>query len=835
MARLIDLSAQERPTPRVGGGARIQPAPVSDAVGRGLQELGRGIELGAEEAYGIQKAEQDRIAREAKVEEERINTLRAEEAFTQLRNRQLDLSVGEQNGFTKIRGAQAVSRPLLKEWGKRFDDAQTEIAGSLANDAQRVKFRQRAGVARLQFDEEILRHLAKEGDTYAKEVFDGTINTEQRNAVARWDSPNDVELSLDRIRAAVQDRAERYNWPTEYRDAVLREEQGKVHAAVIEQAIATGNYRYGQKWYEANRQNIDLATAKQLERAVEDGTQKELTATYNAQYLQTENERRGLEALRRTVLEDKSLGEDRRNILVGRIQNRVSVLEHRAEVAEAKRLRVIERGLSELNASTLAGFEPTQAQFAPLMNAAKGTELESDVRRAIGLANATRSFRNATPLNQEQLLASAEARLRTEPDKVDRRLLGAWRQIYESQRRQVTEAPVSFAVQQGIVEAPRPLDLSNPIGAGSALAERFAIARGISSRYQAPFKPLTPEEVTLLKTTLAGASVEQKRNYFAGLAQATGNDMQGYRAIMAQIAPDDPVTAIAGVMAARGHQTDVPGGQRGAFVSDLMLQGQRILQPPRKEDGQPAGGKLLPMPSEKDMQVAFDNTVRDAFAGMPQARSDHYQAARAIYAKLASDAGDKDTSVLDSDRWEQSIKLATGGIEKWNGKRIVMPWGFTSGQFKDGLYRRIDDLVASGALPKEMTAGKLRDMPLEAIGDGRYVFRAGDGVLAARPSYNKAIIENPDGSISTERTITVEADGKHFLVPTIVAGKEVSQDQAVKLWQEGKNKAVGEFATAQEAERAATARSEAIGRALQPRPIIIDFNQSPAFRSSGQR
>lgn len=711
MAKLIDPAAQERPVVRQLGGTAQMRQPVLGSPARGMAQAGANLVEGGDELYRAQK-----------VEEDRINTLRAEDAFTKLRERQLDLSVGEETGFSRLKGAEAVTRPVRQEWGKRFEDAETEIAGTLSNDTQRQKFKQRAGVSRLQFEEEMLRHLAKEGDSYAKEVYDGTLATEQRNAVARWDSPNDIGSSIERIRAAVDERAERYGWANEYRDATLRLEQGKVHAAVVQQALATGNYKYAQSWYEEHREDIDLGTAKQLAKAVEDGAQKEKQAFYNADYLANEDNRGALENLRKRVLEDSELGADRQNILVGRIQNRQAVLDHRARAAEDKRLRRIERGLADLNASTLAGFEPTAEQFSTVMESAKGTELEPEVRQAIKLAGATRAFRNAPPLQQEQLLAEAERGVRTEPTKFDRNVVGAWRTIYDAQRRQVKESPVTFMVQQGFVDPPMPLDLANPAGAGEALAEQLSIARDASVRYQVPIKPLTTEQVGLLRAVLQGASVDQKRNYFAGLVQGTAGDTQGYMAIMAQLAPDEPVTAIAGSLAARGRTAE----------SDLMLRGQAILAPSKKADGKPDGGSLYPMPPETDMRMSFDNYVREAFSGKAESRSAHYQAAKAIYAALSVDEGDRDTKVLQGDRWERAMTLAIGPIEKYQGRRIVMPAGYEYSQFRDGLRQRIDQVVEAKQIDPSWTTDRLRDLPLENVGDGRYVLRAGDGYVVEK-------------------------------------------------------------------------------------------------------
>lgn len=78
----------------------------------------------------------------------------------------------------------------------------------------------------------------------------------------------------------------------------------------------------------------------------------------------------------------------------------------------------------------------------------------------------------------------------------------------------------------------------------------------------------------------------------------------------------------------------------------------------------------------------------------------------------------------------------------------------------------------------------------------------------------KPRINNADGSVSTERTIGIEVDGKHYLIPTIVNGKQLSEDQAVAAWRAGKNPEVGVFNSREESDAAGQARSNSIGRAI---------------------
>ena len=83
----------------------------------------------------------------------------------------------------------------------------------------------------------------------------------------------------------------------------------------------------------------------------------------------------------------------------------------------------------------------------------------------------------------------------------------------------------------------------------------------------------------------------------------------------------------------------------------------------------------------------------------------------------------------------------------------------------------------------------------------------------------KPIIKGFDKTFSTEKTITIGQDNKFFNIPTIINGKEISKEKAIKHFQEtGEN--VGRFNTLDEAISSAKRRSERIG---QLRGIDISF------------
>jgi hypothetical protein len=110
-----------------------------------------------------------------------------------------------------------------------------------------------------------------------------------------------------------------------------------------------------------------------------------------------------------------------------------------------------------------------------------------------------------------------------------------------------------------------------------------------------------------------------------------------------------------------------------------------------------------------------------------------------------------------------------------------------------------------------MQPGGWIDLSMDASALGSEEPVGGRPIDTGRPQ-----IDNPDGSYSTERTITIEVDGRHYVIPTIVGGKQLEEEQAVQLFKQGVNKPVGVFDNADEAEAYAQQRSQQIDRERNP-------------------
>lgn len=593
------------------------------------------------------------------IETDRANKAAVTAAENVLVTRETELLHDPEKGALNRRGKDALnaSDSVLGDFDATIADAEQ----GLANDQQREAFRKAANGRRQLVDRQLQIHESQQGREYYNAEDNALLDNEINAGIAGYRDPARIDAAIVRSTDVLARQAARNGLGDDWLAEKSREAITKVHSGVVWRLLATDQEVAAKRYYDTHADNIDPAMSDRLQAAL-----------------------------------------DRR---------------------AARHEREIEKQINTINSVTLAGYEPKATDLAAVVAAAKGTALEPEAQRMVATAQATGAFRRQTPAQQAQSLTQLETAIRQDPTKFDVTLLDRFRTIHENQQRALRESPVTFAVRQGLVDpadiAGQPLNLAQPDA--QQFAARLDLARQMRAGYGAEFKPLTPEEATNLGHALKQAPARQKLDYFARLQRATGRDFDGYSAIMAQIAPDDPVTAIAGVYAARGRTQ----------ASELMLRGQTILRPTKKEDGSPDKGRLWPMPPDTDLRRAFADVEREAFAGHPQARSDVYQAALAIYAARAADEGDA-SGQLDNRRWEQAIGLATGGIERWNGRALLMPYGLDRGTFKTGLYQRIDALATEGRLAEGVTAGKLRDLPLEAIGDGRYVFRQGDGVLVGR-------------------------------------------------------------------------------------------------------
>lgn len=281
--------------------------------------------------------------------------------------------------------------------------------------------------------------------------------------------------------------------------------------------------------------------------------------------------------------------------------------------------------------------------------------------------------------------------------------------------------PVAYALSTGSYGISPIKRMDDLAGLQQELARRASAAPQLAADYGTPVNLITKAEAAVLSSSLKTMPVDQQRQTLARMFMGIG-DIGLFKATMQQIAPDSPTVAVAGIYQARGLKTN-----QSQDVAELILRGQAILTPNTKTDGSGhAGGpSLIKMPSNELMLSEWNAETGKAFQGKEQAADLFMQTARAIYAARSAESGDY-SGILDTNRWRSAINLATGGIQSHNGEKLVMPYGLGYDQFQNRLKAQAPALAK---LALNVTADELTRLPLENVGDGRYLFRRGAGYL----------------------------------------------------------------------------------------------------------
>ena len=155
MPRLPSVQDLQRPTPQVVRGT-VAPRVLTPtgAESQALQQAGQRVFAGS-----------NVVLQAVQEQQERKDHLYAEDAWTKLRQKELELTFGE-NGFTKKQGSNALTPDFREEYVNQFDTVAEDISAGLLNDRQRGLFKSRAAVSKIQYEENLLKHTAKEHETF---------------------------------------------------------------------------------------------------------------------------------------------------------------------------------------------------------------------------------------------------------------------------------------------------------------------------------------------------------------------------------------------------------------------------------------------------------------------------------------------------------------------------------------------------------------------------------------------------------------------------------------------------------------------------------------------
>lgn len=332
---------------------------------------------------------------------------------------------------------------------------------------------------------------------------------------------------------------------------------------------------------------------------------------------------------------------------------------------------------------------------------------ESDVRQTLQLASATKIAELAA-----RQAPSPEAPLKAH------RLYAATQNAIVKVIKDRQDDPIAYAQSVGLIDRQDEVALSLANGQVDsaffqALPARRAAAEEAGKRLGLRDGLLNKQEIAVLADVFEQAPTSQRVALLGSLHRAAG---KSYREIVQAIRPDSPPTQIAGALVSSPYNVK---GVSGPQAAELILAGEDALRPSKTASAQDGKPKYQ-IPSDADLRAEFDDYVGPSYSNHPKAQEAAYQAYRAIYAGIGFRAGDSSRD-LNTRRARQAAELATGGVVKWGGKPLLLPWGMDGTDFVSGVQKYWPELVRERG--GNLAGTRSKDWDLEPVSDGYYRVR----------------------------------------------------------------------------------------------------------------
>jgi len=230
------LTPQANLTPG-GSQARFDSPTVDNFAGEQLQQLGQAAQSTGREIQNIQNDMQ-----------QQVNQVRVDDALNKARQKALDLTFNQQDGYKNLKGDQALTRPdgkpLQDEYGSKLDSSISDIAATLGNDRQRLEFTRQASNLSQQFRGGVQQHANDEYRSYSVSTQDGTIKIALDEAKLNWRDPDRIQSSVDSAQAAVVRMGTLQGWSGSDTTFRMKQTTSALHMGVIDSAMQDNNPEY---------------------------------------------------------------------------------------------------------------------------------------------------------------------------------------------------------------------------------------------------------------------------------------------------------------------------------------------------------------------------------------------------------------------------------------------------------------------------------------------------------------------------------------------------------------------------------------------------------------
>lgn len=421
----------------------------------------------------------------------------------------------------------------------------------------------------------------------------------------------------------------------------------------------------------------------------------------------------------------KDLDQDDRNALARDTEAEINRLESKAKARQAERRELLRERVADQSALLASGYTIDKPISRAEFVAAGMGESYGKYQESLRTGAIASSFIGMTG---EQIRLTLNSQKPTPDEEGYASRLANYNALQNSAAKVLSERqedPIQFAESRNLMTV-GVLDPSNPTQFAAELRNRATVGKTMRSEFGTPTALLKKNEVDAFSGMLGNMTSVQKTDFLRQIS--TSVDKQSYLAMMRQLSPGTPVTAMAGAMMAVDGSIVLREGTWGRedqiisvkAVAAKILQGEDLLNP-TDEIKKSRGKADYPMPPDSQLRPIWNSIVGDAYRGDTQSELAAYQAFRAFYAAEKASIGEND-GLLDDTTARKAARAVTGGITEWNASKIVLPWGMAADTALTILREQFKTIRGPAGLPQN---AELDDYELMTVGDGKYVVLQG--------------------------------------------------------------------------------------------------------------
>lgn len=193
--------------------------------------------------------------------QQQANQIRVDEALNAVKESQLDLTYGKENGYANLKGSAAFQRdggkPLADEYGEKLQSRIDELSATLGNDAQRAMLKQHAQGMVLSMRERATLHETAEFKNHSLSVAEGIQSTALRDIGLNWNNPQVVESAVERIKAETYRQAQLLGKSGEWQEAQARKMTSNGHKVALLAALESNDANYANSYLKKFSDQMD--------------------------------------------------------------------------------------------------------------------------------------------------------------------------------------------------------------------------------------------------------------------------------------------------------------------------------------------------------------------------------------------------------------------------------------------------------------------------------------------------------------------------------------------------------------------------------------------------